>query len=360
LGPVTFLTIENKKFRPDKSGQPNMNCSLQKKHFGYLNDTSTFKSMPARERNIAGFIFNFQQGFTLIELLVVIAIIAILAALLLPALSAAKKRATQATCLSNQKQLAMGWLMYASDNSEKVMGFNKNSAADNPPDWCLEAGVVAAGAPTGLGLTAPSSLSGDDLTKWYFQAGYKHGALFQYAPSSDIIHCPGDIRTSIRGHFCWDSYSGVGGFPGGDANLEGVSAGSITKQTQITHPSERFLWVEECASQQQTAFGQTFGINNGTWEMHPGGPNIGPSPFSTAQWVDSPAAFHGANSTFNFVDGHAESRKWLSSLIITFANDMNPLKYSNLGGSDGTGAAANNATADLFYVASHFPTSLNP
>ncbi len=137
-------------------------------------------------------------------------------------------------------------------------------------------------------------------------------------------------ESSIAGHFCWDSYSGVGGFTGGDANLEGKSrgsttAGSITKQTQIMHPSDRFLWVEECASQQQTAFGQTFGINDGTWEMHPGNPNGVPSPFFTAAWVDSPAAFHGANSTFSFVDGHAESHKWLSGLVITFANDMNPL-----------------------------------
>jgi len=55
------------------------------------------------------------NGLTLIELLVVIAIIAILAAILLPATTGWPRRAYRVVCMSNLKQIDLGFLMYAED-----------------------------------------------------------------------------------------------------------------------------------------------------------------------------------------------------------------------------------------------------
>ncbi|MFC1465728.1 MAG: hypothetical protein ACFLMY_12885 [Candidatus Brachytrichaceae bacterium NZ_4S206] len=76
------------------------------------------------------------------ELLVVIAVIALLAALLLPALGRAKERAWTVACLSNLKQLAACWQLYATDHDDhlppnnSVYNIQNHQALITGGSWC--------------------------------------------------------------------------------------------------------------------------------------------------------------------------------------------------------------------------------
>jgi prepilin-type N-terminal cleavage/methylation domain-containing protein/prepilin-type processing-associated H-X9-DG protein len=61
-----------------------------------------------------------RRGFTLTELLVVIGLIAVLISLLLPAVGKAKSAANSAACLSNLRQMGIGWTMYMSENKGRL------------------------------------------------------------------------------------------------------------------------------------------------------------------------------------------------------------------------------------------------
>ncbi len=79
-----------------------------------------------------------RNGFTLIELLVVIAIIAVLMAILMPALNIAREQARGISCSANQKNLALAYIAYASENDGTVCGGRAtNNTASGVPPWVM-------------------------------------------------------------------------------------------------------------------------------------------------------------------------------------------------------------------------------
>jgi prepilin-type N-terminal cleavage/methylation domain-containing protein/prepilin-type processing-associated H-X9-DG protein len=101
---------------------------------------------------------NSTNAFTLVELLVVIGIIGILIGILLPALNKARSAANESVCLSNLRQLGMGFQTYADSN----YGF----LAQKGPDGS-DTGSNLIGLPQGKVL-APGLVTGiNDPSLWY-------------------------------------------------------------------------------------------------------------------------------------------------------------------------------------------------
>ncbi len=230
-----------------------------------------------------------RKGFTLIELLVVIAIIAVLMAILMPALNRVREQGKRAACLSNVKQLGLGWILYADENDDKIVNGCTGTGGENPIPADEEGWVHWAGY-------SDQTSEADQIT------AVKEGALFQYVKSERLYKCPTGLRGEMRTYAIVDS---MNGWPSSGPNIK--------NRNDIRRPGERAVFIDEGWV--------TFASWSVPYDREAWWGSVVTQPGILAadnRHKDPPPVRHGNGTNFSFADGHSEYFKWKDPRTVSY------------------------------------------
>jgi prepilin-type processing-associated H-X9-DG protein len=194
-------------------------------------------------------------------------------------------------CLSNLKQLQVGWVMYADDNNSKIpqnIASNSGRLTDNPLDPNAQISM-----PNANWVLGDVSINPD----WTNDLLITLGLIYPYLNSVKMFQCATAKNPHAPNVMRNRSYS-MNGWMNGILPWNSLCVNFLKTTQVILPPTMALVFMEENPGS----------INDGYWIQNPADPT---------KWIDSPANYHNNSGSMSFVDGHAESRKWTDASVLS-------------------------------------------
>ena len=237
---------------------------------------------------------------------------AILAGLLLPALGKAKSKAQGIKCYNNLRQISLAWNMYVDDNQEVL------PAASDPREYLRRPAAPPPFVPAWV--TGIMDFDPNNRSNWDVRQDIHKSPLWSYlGNSAGVFRCPGD-KSQVLVEGQWR--------PRVRSMAMSLHCGGWGLKSQSDYPP----YLRRKLMAQPGFYGYRIYLKTGdfvdpgpanTWlfmDVREDSLDLGnfavsmrgyPHAPQEAEFYDYPAHYHNGAGTLAFVDGHAESKRWM-------------------------------------------------